>query len=123
MAGYYPRVLYSTYTKSTSIKVFGETIKVDFTSPKDFFVAETDEIDLPEDLDPGDAKEEIFAALIEALTKAYKLPKEEYVFFLDPYNEYMVSGIRKEYVPLKVLENPSGWWPSHTANEWKLNPN
>jgi len=120
MAGYYPRVLYSTVTNSTSIEVFGQTIKVDFNSPTDFFTAETDYIDFPENLDPGNAKEIIFLALQDALVKVFKLPKEEYVFFLDPYNEYMVSGIHRQYVPPKVLENPSGWWPSHTANEWKL---
>ena len=119
MAGYYPRVLYSTYTNSNTIGVFGQTIKVDFNSPRDFFTAETDPIVIPEDLDPDESRQQILLALIDALVRMFKLPREEYVFFLDPYNEYMVSGIWREYVPSEVLDSPGEWWPSHTANEWK----
>lgn len=106
---------------ASNIEVFGQEIEVNFNSVKDFFTAETmDEILLPEDLEPGKAIQEIFLALQESLCKMFDLlPKEEYVFFLDPYNSYYVSGIWREYLPPEVAKNPERWWPSHTANEWK----
>jgi len=105
---------------ASNISIFEQEIEVNFNSVKDFFTAETmDEIHLPEDLESGKAVEQIFMALQDALCKMFKLPKEEYVFFLDPYNSYYVSGIWREYLPPEVAANPLQWWPSHTANEWK----
>ena len=103
----------STVTNGTSVEVNGLTLEIEFSAVNEFYTAETFLGEDEDSLDP-----EVFQALQDALCKAFKLSREECVFFNDPYI-YYVSGIKREYVPPEILKNPGGWWRSHTANEWK----
>ena len=114
--------------KELKIEVFGQEYRAKTSSFRkkldkliNFHVAwNTDEIEIPDDLESGKAVEEIFLALQEALVEENKVG-EDWVFFPEPTSStsYFLTGLKKDQLPPEVAANPIRYWYDHTDDVWR----